>query len=63
MIRTLDILFSDLINLQSLEITVLSYVGKLRIAIAVEKDFIDMKKLKACIQGSLDTIFEAAVPI
>lgn len=47
---------------QSLEITVLSYVGKLRIAIAVEKDFIDLKKLKACIQSSFDTMFKAAVP-
>ncbi|XP_016449561.1 wax ester synthase/diacylglycerol acyltransferase 4 [Nicotiana tabacum] len=46
---------------QSLSVTMVSYVDKLRVAIVVEKGFIDPNKLKSCIEYSFDTIFNAAV--
>nr|GMD31907.1 O-acyltransferase WSD1-like [Ipomoea batatas] len=42
---------------QSLSVTMVSYVGKLRLAIVTEKDFIDGKKLKSCIESAFDEIF------
>nr|XP_017251137.1 PREDICTED: O-acyltransferase WSD1-like [Daucus carota subsp. sativus] len=46
---------------QSLRVSVLSYMGKLRIAFAVEKDFIDMEKLKACVETAFVTVSKAAI--
>ncbi|KAL8126780.1 hypothetical protein AgCh_013898 [Apium graveolens] len=46
---------------QSSQVTVLSYVGKLRLGIAVEKDFIDPNKFKSCISDAFDMISKAAV--
>ncbi|KAL2483327.1 O-acyltransferase (WSD1-like) family protein [Forsythia ovata] len=41
---------------ESLSVTMASYVGKLRIAMAVEKGFIDRNKFKSCIEYALETI-------
>ncbi|KAK4714368.1 hypothetical protein R3W88_020275 [Solanum pinnatisectum] len=46
---------------QSFSVTIVSYVDKLRIAIVVEKDFIDPNKLKSCIEYAYDSIFKAAI--
>ncbi|CAN4117543.1 unnamed protein product [Withania somnifera] len=46
---------------QSLSVTMVSYVDKLRVAIIVEKDFIDPNKLKSCFEYSFETIFNAAI--
>ncbi|XP_011001811.1 PREDICTED: O-acyltransferase WSD1-like isoform X1 [Populus euphratica] len=45
---------------QSLVAGVTSYVGKLRVALLVEKDFIDPRKLKSHTEKAFDMIFEAA---
>lgn len=45
----------------SLQVTIMSYVGKLRICIATEKDFIDPCKFKACINNAFEAILKAAV--
>ncbi|OWM91053.1 O-acyltransferase WSD1-like [Punica granatum] len=47
---------------QSLAISVLSYTGKVRIAISAEKDFIDSQKLTFCINDALTMISQAASP-
>ncbi|KAK1568125.1 hypothetical protein Q3G72_020929 [Acer saccharum] len=44
----------------SLVTTVLSYNGKLRIAIGAEKGLIDAQKLKSCIENAFQTILKAA---
>lgn len=46
---------------QSTQVTVISCAGKLRLGIAVEKDFIDPQKFKSCISDAFDMISEAAV--
>ncbi|XP_058202100.1 wax ester synthase/diacylglycerol acyltransferase 3-like [Rhododendron vialii] len=46
---------------ESLAITIMSYVGKLRITIRMEKGFIDPPKLNSCIENAFDMIFKAAV--
>nr|XP_016472365.1 PREDICTED: O-acyltransferase WSD1-like [Nicotiana tabacum] len=46
---------------QSCSVTMVSYVDKLRIAMVVEKGFIDPNKLKSCIDYAFDSIFKAAV--
>ncbi|KAJ6377673.1 hypothetical protein OIU78_027995 [Salix suchowensis] len=45
---------------QSLMVGVMSYAGKLRVAVMVEKDFIDPRKLKSHIEHAFDLIFKAA---
>ncbi|KAM7270792.1 hypothetical protein ACFE04_030006 [Oxalis oulophora] len=45
---------------QSLTITMVSYVGKLRVAIGTEKGFIDSQKFKTCIVDAYDSILSAA---
>ncbi|CAK7322765.1 unnamed protein product [Dovyalis caffra] len=45
---------------QSLMAGIISYVGKLRVALLVEKDFIDPKKLKSDIENAFDMIFKDA---
>ncbi|XP_058217780.1 wax ester synthase/diacylglycerol acyltransferase 4-like isoform X1 [Rhododendron vialii] len=46
---------------ESLAITIMSYVGKLRITIRMEKGFIDPPKLNSCIENAFDMIFKATV--
>ncbi|KAE9457678.1 hypothetical protein C3L33_10431, partial [Rhododendron williamsianum] len=46
---------------ESLALTIMSYVGKLRITIRMEKGFIDPPKLNSCIENAFDMIFKAAV--
>ncbi|KAJ6908727.1 hypothetical protein NC651_018951 [Populus alba x Populus x berolinensis] len=45
---------------QSLMVGVISYAGKLRVALLVEKDFIDPRKLRSHIEHAFDMIFKAA---
>lgn len=40
---------------------IVSYMGKLRVALLVEKDFIDSQKLKSHIENAFDMIFKAAI--
>ncbi|KAL1555607.1 wax ester synthase/diacylglycerol acyltransferase 4-like [Salvia divinorum] len=46
---------------QSLSVTMVSYVGKLRIAVTAEKGFIDQNKLKSCIEYAFEVIYKAAL--
>lgn len=50
-------------NLQSLTITVMSYMRTLRIAIGVEKGYIDVQKFNSCIENAFQLIYKAAVKI
>ncbi|XP_020233929.1 O-acyltransferase WSD1 [Cajanus cajan] len=45
---------------ESLTITIMSYMGKIRIAFGVEKDFIDKQLFKSCLENSIEMITEAA---
>ncbi|RDX81430.1 O-acyltransferase WSD1, partial [Mucuna pruriens] len=45
---------------ESLTITIMSYMGKIRIAFGLEKDFIDKQLFKSCMENSLEMITEAA---
>ncbi|KAK7374511.1 hypothetical protein VNO80_07941 [Phaseolus coccineus] len=45
---------------ESLAISIMSYVGVLRITLKTEKDFIDEEKLKSCIQNAFHMILKAA---
>lgn len=40
--------------------TIISYVGKLRIAMTMEKGFVDPTKLKSCIEHAFEVISKAA---
>lgn len=44
---------------QSLTITMVSYMGKLRVAVGTEKGHIDPNKFKSCVQNSFDMMFKA----
>ncbi|KAA8524376.1 hypothetical protein F0562_010799 [Nyssa sinensis] len=46
---------------QSLVVTTVSYVGKLRVSVGVEKGFMDPCKFKSCIENAFQMIFKAAV--
>ncbi|XP_043689066.1 wax ester synthase/diacylglycerol acyltransferase 4-like [Telopea speciosissima] len=46
---------------QSLTITMVSYMGKLKVAVGVEKDFINEKLYISCLEKAFTRIFEAAV--
>ncbi|KAA8524379.1 hypothetical protein F0562_010802 [Nyssa sinensis] len=46
---------------QSLVVTMVSYVGKLRVSVGVEKGFMDPCKFKSCIENAFQMIFKAAV--
>lgn len=48
---------------QSAEVTVMSYMGKIRLGIGVEKDFINPHKFKSCIANAFDMISEAAAAV
>lgn len=45
---------------QSLTIAMVSYMGKLRVAVGTEKGHIDPNKFKSCVQNSFDMMFKAA---
>ncbi|XP_058218752.1 wax ester synthase/diacylglycerol acyltransferase 4-like [Rhododendron vialii] len=45
---------------QSLSIAMVSYMGKLRVAVGTEKGHIDPNKFKSCVQNSFDVMFKAA---
>ncbi|BAU01704.1 hypothetical protein LR48_Vigan10g194400 [Vigna angularis] len=45
---------------ESLTMTIMSYMGKIRIAFGVEKDFIDKQLFKSSLENSLQIIIEAA---
>ncbi|XP_027359447.1 O-acyltransferase WSD1-like [Abrus precatorius] len=45
---------------ESLSITVMSYMGKLRVAFGLEKGFIDKQKFKSCMEDSFGMILIAA---
>ncbi|XP_074366144.1 wax ester synthase/diacylglycerol acyltransferase 6-like [Apium graveolens] len=46
---------------QSLRVSVLSYMSKVRISFAVDKNFIDLEKLKTCVQNAFESISKAAL--
>ncbi|XP_004516681.1 wax ester synthase/diacylglycerol acyltransferase 4-like [Cicer arietinum] len=48
---------------ESLTITIMSYMGQLRIAFGLEKDYIDKQKFMSCIENSLEMIITAAQKI
>ncbi|KAJ0054383.1 hypothetical protein Pint_02264 [Pistacia integerrima] len=45
---------------QSLCITIVSYTGKLRVAVGAEKGFIDTPKFKCCVENAFQMILKAA---
>lgn len=45
---------------QNLTVTILSYMGNLRVSIGIEKDFLDCKKLKLCMENAFEMILKAA---
>ncbi|MCD9644488.1 hypothetical protein HAX54_032710 [Datura stramonium] len=47
---------------ESLTITMMSYMGKLRVAVGTEKGLIDPQKFKCSIENAFGRIFKAAVP-
>jgi hypothetical protein len=46
-------------GLQSLNITIVSYVDKLRVTLGAEKGFIDAQKLKSCIEEAFQMILRS----
>ncbi|CAH9126831.1 unnamed protein product [Cuscuta epithymum] len=56
-----DIYFFVAGSPQSLSVTMVSYMGNLRLAIVFEKDFIDADKIKSSIQYAFDEIFKLSV--
>ncbi|KAJ0111186.1 O-acyltransferase WSD1-like isoform X1 [Pistacia vera] len=45
---------------QSLTVTLISYMGKLRVAVGTEKGFIDHHKFKSCIENAFELILKGA---
>ncbi|KAI4351612.1 hypothetical protein L6164_005956 [Bauhinia variegata] len=48
---------------ESLVITIISYMGVLRVTFKTEKDFIDEEKFKSCMKRAFDTILKAAMEV
>ncbi|CAI0548787.1 unnamed protein product [Linum tenue] len=46
-------------NPQNLTVTMVSYMGQMRVSIGTEKGFIDPNKLKSCIQRAFDLILNS----
>ncbi|XP_058739225.1 wax ester synthase/diacylglycerol acyltransferase 5-like [Vicia villosa] len=46
---------------ESLIISIMSYMGVLRVTLKTEKDFIDEQRLKSCIQSAFEIIFKSAM--
>ncbi|KAL6330468.1 hypothetical protein AAG906_040398 [Vitis piasezkii] len=53
--------FMTLGSPESMTISILSYMGKVRITVGTEKGFIDPRKFNACIEDAFQRVFEAAV--
>ena len=49
-----------LMVLQSLTITMVSYMGNLRVAVGSEKGFIDPHKFKSCVINAFEMTLQAA---
>ncbi|KAJ6683392.1 hypothetical protein OIU85_007112 [Salix viminalis] len=47
-------------NPQSLTVTIVSHVDKLRVTLGAEKGFIDGQKLKSCIEEAFQMILQSA---
>ncbi|XWS68655.1 hypothetical protein CRYUN_Cryun04dG0109600 [Craigia yunnanensis] len=45
---------------QSLTITMISYMGKLKVAVGTEKDYIDPQKFNSCIENAFEMMLKAA---
>lgn len=50
-------------GLQSLTITMVSYMGKLTVAIGTEKDFVDPQKFKSSVENAFQMMLKAAQAI
>lgn len=46
--------------MQSLTITMVSYMGKLTVAVGAQKDYIDSQKYKSCVESAFGMILKAA---
>ena len=47
-------------GLQSLVVTIVSYMGNLRVSLGAEEGFIDSPKLKSCIENAFEMMLNAA---
>lgn len=52
-----------LMGLQSTGVAIVSYMGKLRVAITSEKGYIDADKFKSCILKAFDMICETTAGV
>ncbi|KAL5095937.1 hypothetical protein RYX36_000264 [Vicia faba] len=48
---------------ESLVISIISYMGMLRVTLKTERDFIDEQRLKTCIQNAFEMIFKATMEL
>jgi hypothetical protein len=48
------------IGLQNLTISIVSYMGNLRVTAGIEKGFLDPQKFKSCVENAFEIIFKAA---
>ncbi|CAN0896815.1 Wax ester synthase/diacylglycerol acyltransferase 4 [Linum grandiflorum] len=48
-------------NPQNLTVTMVSYMGQMRVIVGAEKDFIDPNKLKSCIQTAFDLLLKSTI--
>ncbi|XP_058739248.1 wax ester synthase/diacylglycerol acyltransferase 4-like [Vicia villosa] len=48
---------------ESLVISIMSYMGMLRVTLKTERDFIDEQRLKSCMQNAFEMIFKEAMKI
>ncbi|CAK8540624.1 unnamed protein product [Lathyrus sativus] len=48
---------------ESLVISIMSYMGMLRVTLKTERDFIDEQRLKSCMQSAFEMIFKATMEI
>jgi hypothetical protein len=49
--------------MQSLTITMVSYAGKLKVAVGTEKGFMDSPKFKSCMETAFEMIFKSSCEI
>jgi predicted peroxiredoxin len=49
-----------LMRLQGLDVTMVSYMGKVRVAFKMEKGFIDPQKFNSCMETAYEMILEAS---
>lgn len=48
---------------ESLVISIMSYMGVLRVTLKTEKDFIDEQRLKSCMQSAFEMIYQSAMKV